>query len=420
MAPEQATTRGWLIWALAACFYAYGFLLRVAPSVMVDELMRDLAVGGAMLGTLSAAYFYAYASVQIPGGVMLDRFGPRMMIACACTLAAIGAGLFAIADSVAMALAARACIGFGVAFGYIGCLTLASAWFPPRRYGLVAGLTLTAGLAGAILGQAPLALLVETAGWRQTMLITAVAGLVIAVLVALLIRNRPADQPAPVHAKGSLADGVGTILADRQVWLMLVYNGMIAAPTLTFAGLWGVPYLVQVHDLSRAGAGGITSLMLVAWGISGPFMGWLSDRIGARTPPQRAGAALQLICCIILLYAHNLPLIGVAALCITMGIAGGAMIVTFAHGRDRHGGSNAGTVAGVLNTSVLGIGAVAQTVVGRMLDIRWAGDALNGARIYDADAFSFAFLTFVIASTLALLASLLLREVRHTPVPAPA
>jgi MFS family permease len=89
--------RAWLVWGLGAAFYAYGFFQRVAPAVMVDDLMRDFALGAVLLGSLSAAYFYAYAAVQIPVGILLDRFGPRPLLLGATLLAAAGSVLFALA-----------------------------------------------------------------------------------------------------------------------------------------------------------------------------------------------------------------------------------------------------------------------------------------------------------------------------------
>ena len=136
----------------------------VVPSVMVSDLMRDFAAGGAILGTLSGIFFYAYAALQIPLGVMLDRWGARRTLAGAATVCAVGTVLFATANTLPVAYAGRALIGAGSAFGWIGTLTLIGLWFPPNRFAFVAGITALIGMAGAVGGQAPLAAVVETFG----------------------------------------------------------------------------------------------------------------------------------------------------------------------------------------------------------------------------------------------------------------
>ena len=183
--------RAWLIWAIAAGFYSYGFFHRVAPSVIVDELMRSFALDATLLGTLSAAYFYTYAALQVPLGVLLDRFGPRRILMVGALAAAGGGTLFAMADSIGMAILARALIGAGVAVGYIGTLKLVSAWFPLQRFGLLAGLTLAFGTIGAIGAQLPLALLVDAFGWRASLLGVGIFGLVLVALIWALVSDAP-------------------------------------------------------------------------------------------------------------------------------------------------------------------------------------------------------------------------------------
>ena len=151
----------WLIWLMAALFYCYGFFQRVAPSVMVSELMRDFAVGGAVMGTLSAFYFYAYAGLQVPIGVMIDRFGPKRMLIAAGVLCAAGSVSFALAPGIGPAYVGRALIGAGAGCTWVSALKLAGNWFPAARFGMLTGMTLAFGMAGAVGGQAPLALAVE-------------------------------------------------------------------------------------------------------------------------------------------------------------------------------------------------------------------------------------------------------------------
>ncbi len=155
-------------WFLCAVFFLYAFVQRVAPSVMVDDLMRDFAVGGALLGNLSAYYYYAYAGSQIPVGVLMDRFGPRRLVTLAAALAGAGSLVFVLADGLWLASIGRLMIGFGCAFSFVGALNYAALWFPPNRFATLSGWAQMLGVLGGIIGQAPLGYLVETAGRQPT------------------------------------------------------------------------------------------------------------------------------------------------------------------------------------------------------------------------------------------------------------
>ena len=132
----------WCIWFLAALTYSYAFFHRVAPSVMVAELMSELAISGAMLGTLSALYFYPYVLLQIPLGALLETIGVRRLLSSALLLAGLGSFLFGVADSIFLAYLGRVLIGIGSSVGFLGSLALAAKWFAPSRYGFLSGLTM--------------------------------------------------------------------------------------------------------------------------------------------------------------------------------------------------------------------------------------------------------------------------------------
>ncbi len=405
--------RAWLIWAIAAGFYSYGFFHRVAPSVIVDELMRSFALDATLLGTLSAAYFYTYAALQVPLGVLLDRFGPRRILMAGALAAAGGGTLFAMADSIGMAILARALIGAGVAVGYIGTLKLVSAWFPLQRFGLLAGLTLAFGTIGAIGAQLPLALLVDAFGWRASLLGVGIFGLVLVALIWALVSDAPSTAAAPPATESRTAEPARSepparllaILSRPETWFLVVITGLTGAPILTFAGLWGVPYFVQAHGLERTTAAALTSLMLVAWAIGGPVLGALAGRV--RSPARLvliAGTLNGLLWLPFVLYP-SLPLAVALPLIVALGLGGGAMIIAFAVVRSIFGSAAAGRALGIVNSAVLLFGAGMQTAFGAVLDFNWAGASVAGNRVYDPAAYALAFILFAAAAGLVALAA---------------
>ena len=146
-----------LIWSLAAISFGYAFFHRVAPSVMVSDLMTEFAIGGAMLGVLSALYFYPYVLLQIPLGALLETVGARLLLTLALCTAGAGSVLFGLAEHLYLAYFGRILIGVGCGVGFLGSLALASRWFPPSRFGFLAGLTMFIGMGSGMLAQGPLA-----------------------------------------------------------------------------------------------------------------------------------------------------------------------------------------------------------------------------------------------------------------------
>ncbi|GBD45041.1 putative sulfoacetate transporter SauU [bacterium HR40] len=381
---RRAEWLGWIAWAIAALFYGYGFFQRVAPGVLVSDLMRDLALDGTRIGTLSAAYFYAYAAVQIPTGLLLDRFGARRLLACASLLAAAGGFVFAAAGGLGSAIVGRAAIGAGVGVAYVGCLAIAATSLPPERFGLVAGLTLTVGTAGALSAQIPLAVLVDLLDWRATMAGVAALGVLMALAAFFGIRDAGFDRQGN-RARASMTASLAAILGRSETWWLAGVTAFLGAPVLTFAGLWGVPYFRQVAGLAREQAGLFTSLLLVAWAVGGPLMGAVSDRVGRR-PVLIACALLMAASWLPFLLAAPPPMPLATAAMLVMGVAGGAMVVAYAAARDRFAEEGAATAMGIVNSSVLLAGALLQTFVGWFLDLGWRGQLAEGARVYPAAA----------------------------------
>lgn len=363
--------RAWLAWAAAATFYAYGFFQRVAPAVVSHELVVDLAGDATRLGVLSAAYFYAYAAVQVPAGMLLDRFGARRLLLAAAGIATLGGFLFALAPAFAAATAGRALVGLGVGCAYLGSLAIAARTLPPGRFGLVAGLTLAIGTAGALAAQAPLALLVAALGsWRAALVLVAAAGALVTLLLALAV---PADRrSAPGGGAGA---GLLDVLRRPPVWALLVVAGCTGAPILAFAGLWGVPWLRDAYGVDAARAGLFTSLVLLAWGVGGPLCGALSDRFGRRG--VLAGGALVAAASFASMQAEP-PLVLLPLPLALLGLSGGAMVAAYAFARDLVPPERAGAAMGLVNSGVLVFAALLQTLIGAVLDATRTGEVLSG------------------------------------------
>lgn len=409
-------TLAWLTWGLLASLYFVGFFQRVAPAVMVDELMRDFNIAATLLGNLSAIYFYTYAAMQIPSGLMSDAIGPRRVGALAALAAALGIFLFAQADSLWLAYLGRGLVGASVAVAFVACMKLAGHWFPANRFATVTGVSLLIGNLGGILAGVPLSEAVAGMGWRMAMLICAAATLLLAGMVWLWVRDDPGERGYATHAHPeafkdmSASRSLKLVIAQRETWPLFFAGGLIAAPVLTFAGLWGVPYLVQVHGMERSAAAGYTTAMLIGFAIGGPLLGALSDRIGRRKLPYLGAAIVNASCWLVFLYFSELSPALRTLLFAAIGFTAGSLIIGFAFAREVNHPGASGTVAGVVNMSVLGFAAIQQSGMGWILDRNWKGVMLEGARIYDAAAYHAAFFWLAVSALVGVVSVALTRE----------
>jgi len=391
----------WLVWSLGALLYLMGFFQRVAPAVMTDELMRTFSINAAGLGSLSALYFYSYVAMQIPTGILADRWGPRRLLAAGALVAALGTALFALAGSLFWAGMGRLLIGGGVAVAFVGLLKVATNWFPTRLFALVSGLALFSGIVGAVFADPPLRLMMAWYSWRAIIAGSAVVTLAICIGIWVFVRDTPSEkgyadfvQPGTtqqeVNQPGILG-GLVAIFRYTNTWLICFIPGAVVGAVLTFSGLWGVPYLATHHNLSTAGASALATTLMVAWAVGGPAFGWFSDRVGRLKTPYLWGCTIALAAWGGILLLPDLPMPVLITLLVIAGFCSGCMIIGFAFAKESVPVHLAGTVSGLVNMCTMAGPMILQPAVGWILDQKWQGQMENGIRVYPLEAYQAGF-----------------------------
>jgi MFS family permease len=389
------------VWCFGAVFYLLGFFHRVAPAVITAELMRDFHIGAAGLGNLSAFYFYSYVAMQIPTGILADRWGPRRLLTWGAMVASIGAVMFASAPGIDWVGAGRFLIGGSVAVAFVALLKLATAWFEPRRFALISGLALFFGIVGAVFAGTPLRILVDHFGWRNVVLFSAGATLLVGIGTWIFVRDYPHEKGfrnfpnSPTIASSTSGNGmiVGIleVFGYRNTWLLFVIPGGLVGCVLTFSGLWGVPFLITVYGVSPAVAASLTSSLLVSWALGGPFFGWLSDRLQNRKMLYLVGCGISAIGWGAIVMLKDVSLTLLASVLLVTGFASGSMIVSFAFAKESVPLRLSGTVAGVINMGVMTGPMILQPAVGWVLDRMWQGETVAGVRVYDVSTYRIGF-----------------------------
>ena len=395
---KRHTTKALIIILLATMFYVFEFVLQTSPAVMTDDLMRSFSLHAIGVSTLVAFFYYGYAPMQIPGGLLFDRFGPRFVLTCAVAMCTLGALLFSQANSYSIAALGRFMMGVGGAFSFVGVLIIASRWFPPKYFAMIAGILQLLGAAGAIVGQVPLAVIVERIGWRSTVFHIFLIGLVLLILVPLIVRNYPKGVDVPKKKKLGRGEiyNLKTIFKKPQTFIIAIYSFCAWMPMTVFAALWGVDFLSERFHLSTAHAAKWMAVVWLGVAVGSPLFGWFSEKIALRCLPLYLAGAIGLLASILLIYAQ-LPIWLALTALFLFGIGTSGQALSFAAVRDNNRHETVGTAMGFNNFAVVVGGAICQPLVGYLLHLGWHGEILHGVHFYGADDFQKAFIVIPVS-----------------------
>jgi sugar phosphate permease len=410
------------MWGLGAALYFIGFYQRVAPAVITAELSQAFGLSAAALGNLSAFYFYSYVAMQIPTGMLADRFGPRVLLTVGSAVAGVGTAVFAAAPDTWTANLGRLLIGGSVGVAFVSMLKLASHWMPARQFALASGVALTVGVFGAVFAGAPLRIMVDEFGWRSMMWVSAGATVLLGVFTWFRVQDDPVTRGYTSYAghadavdkhkqpgSGVFA-GLKEAFRNRNIILLFFISGAPSSIILTFAGLWGVPFLTTHYGLSAANAAGLCSTMMVAWAVGSLSYSTVSDRIGRRKVLYIGGMTVTLVLWATLIYTPKLPYTLLVALMLGIGFFGACFILSFAFAKESAPARLAGTVSGIANMGVIQGPMYMQPLVGVVLDHMWHGTIVDGKRVFDLVSYQQGFSMMLVWGVVAVVLLLMTRE----------
>ncbi len=411
----------WSIFAILIAIYMLVFFHRMAPAVISSDLMKAFNTSGAALGSLAAMYFYIYTAMQIPAGVLADTLGARVTVSAGTLVAGCGSVLFGMAGTFAGASVGRALVGLGVSVVFVGLFKSNSVWFSERNFGIISGLTLLLGNIGAIASAGPLAEVLRNHSWRSVFMALGGVTILLAVLAALLVRNRPEDMGFPsmrqMEGKSSHPasrrhwwDDLKSVVCTGAAWPVLWVDLGMVGSMLAFVGLWAIPFLRDVHSLGRSAAAVYTTSALAGFAVGSMLVGWLSDRIGRRKPVILGGTLLYAAACLGLAYLpwHPGP-VGIAQFAL-LGLSAGGFVVTFANAKEVVAPALSGMAVGLVNTGLFFGAAVMQPLYGWALDLNWNGRIENGVRVYAPSDYHTGFLIMLGCAVIAVAGACMIKE----------
>ncbi|MFB6178646.1 MAG: MFS transporter [Halorientalis sp.] len=419
---SDPTKRRWIAWTALAAAYALVSVHRLSTAVLAEQLTTAFGTTGAALGTLHASFFYIYAAMQLPAGIVADRVGSRRAVAAGTVVMSVGALVFGTAQTYLVAFLARALIGLGGSLLFIAILRFCANWFRPGEFARMSGLTIAAAGLGGMLATTPLAMVVTATDWRSTMLGLGVLGFVLAAVAYLLARDSPADAGLPeidgvpmarTPSLGAIAGNARGVLREPETWLVGIVLFAGTGVNITVFGLWGVPYLVQTYGLSVTRASTYTFLGSLGLLVGPPFVGWLSDRLERRTSLMVGGEALIAAGYATLAVTGRPPLPLVALVFLASGFLAGGYALGYTVIKERHVSGASGVATGTVNTMAFTGAALLPTLLGVVLDTYGTGQTINGARVYSVLGYRVAFGLVALVGLAAVLAGIVLHRLEH-------
>jgi MFS family permease len=419
---QHSAVLAWVVCLSAALFFFYEFIQMNMFNAISSDLMRNFHIHASTLGYLSATYLLADVIFLFPAGLLLDRLPVRTLILSAMILCIIGTLAFAITTSFTIAAIAHFMAGIGNAFCFLSCIKLASRWFAPRQMALVIGTIVTFAMVGGMVAQTPLALLNESLGWRNALLLNAGLGVFILAIIWYVVQDYPPQQQAQnqqqkqtLHAMG-LFESIKLALANPQNWLGGLYTSLLNLPIMVLGALWGSLHLVQVHHLLPAAAANVTSMIFLGTIIGAPLVGMLSDRLGYRRAPMIVFGVLSLITILAIIYLPNPSYAMLLVLYLLLGLFTSAQVLSYPLIAESNPRFLTGTATGLASVIIMGGGGVSQPLFGWLLDSHWDHLMVKGVPIFSQSDFSNALLMIPIAFAIGLLASLLIKETNCHPL----
>jgi sugar phosphate permease len=405
------TKRRWLAWGALGVVFLLVNIHRLSTAVLSEQLTADFGITAAQLGTLHASFFIIYALTQVPTGVLADRYGPRYVGSGGAFVLSVGALGFVASNGYVAAFLSRALIGLGSSVIFVTILRFCANWYRTDEFGTMTGLT--AGIAGlgAIFATTPLAVAIDRVGWRPTLTALGVLGFVGGALVFVLARKSPANaglepiDDVPEQPSVTLRETgayLTELAGDLDQWLLSIVFFATNGTVLTVIGLWGVPYLVVVYDVSVTTASTYTLLGSIGILVGGPAVGWVSDHLGRRILPMIAGLSAFLAALLVVPVVGKPPLALVAAAYFVIGFAVGFAMLALSAVKEKYPPDASGVATATINAWGFVGATVLPTLMGIALDEYRTDDTVAGSVVYTEFGYRVAFAITAVAVVVAI------------------
>lgn len=396
--------KAWLVCLAAGLFFFYEFFQLNVFDVINQLLRTDFQLNATKLSLLSSIYLWADLAFLIPAGILLDYYSTRAVVLSSLFICIVGIIGFALTSSFFLAAFFRFLSGIGNAFCFLACVLLILRWFPRHRQALMIGLVVTMAFLGGMAAHTPFAYLNEYLGWRRSLLLDGLVGVFLWVAIYQVMQDQP-DGKYITHKNVDRSLKFLQVLVNCQTWLAGLYTTFLNLPIMVLCALWGASYLQAVYKLSAVTASNVVNLLFIGSIVGCPLVGWLSDLHSRRKPLMIIGALTTLITLMPFFLGFNLTVGMLSILFFALGLFTSTQVISYPLIAESNSLKNTGAATGLASMLIMCGAAIGQILFGILMQ-KHAGTE----KIYTVADFQYALWMFPLATILALIASLLLRE----------
>lgn len=419
------------VWFPLAMAYMVGFFHRNAGALVGEYMKVDFAItSAAELGFLTSIYFYTSAVMQIPSGIIADKFDPKKGLLSAMGLIVIGTVISSFAQSLELLYFGRLVLSLGSAMIYINLFKIATNWWKTSEMGTISSFTSLVGNLGPLVATVPLAILINTLGWRGSYLVMAGVVIVAMVLCFILTKSTPRDaglmnwdeieaaesgktvEKKPAKKNIKVMESLKQVISNKQSLFPSIACAGMYGSFIAFFGIWAIPYFVQIYGLTRVEAASILFIGQLTYIIAGPLNGILSDKLKLRKKLFSGYIFVGVIGWLLLAFWNGgkPPMWGIYLVVILINIGASPIFMGLAYAREVNPPAFAGMAAGVVNVgSYIGAGLM-QPLVGYILETSSGTNVINGVKVYSLEAFQLGFICCACAMFIAWVATLMMKE----------
>jgi predicted MFS family arabinose efflux permease len=351
----------WAAWVIASIFYAYQYILRVMPSIMLDDIMQQFSMGAATFGQFSGIYYIGYSLVHIPVGIMLDRYGPRKVMTACSLLTVMGLMPLIFAELWIYPIIGRLLMGIGSSGAILGVFKIVRMTFSEKRFARMLSLSVTIGLIGAIYGGGPVSYMCNLFGYKYVVGVFATLGVALSIITYWVVPN------IKEIVQRSVMSDVKEVLSNRRVICSCIFAGMMVGPLEGFADVWGTVFLSQVYGFESTISAGIPSMMFIGMCFGAPVLTFFADKLGYLKTILGAGGIMALS--FFLLLATRFTPQTVSVSFIIVGVCCAYQILAIYKASTYVKEEVAGLTTAVANMIIMFFGYAFHTIIGGVVNL---------------------------------------------------
>jgi predicted MFS family arabinose efflux permease len=365
----------WTIWLLASIFYAYQYILRVMPNIMLDDIMQQFQIDTAAFGQFSGIYYIGYSLMHLPIGIMLDRFGPKKVMSSCILLTVLGLLPIIFADSFVYPLMGRFLIGMGSSAAILGLFKIIRIAFSEARFARMLSFSVTIGLIGAIYGGAPLSYMCEALGYKMVVGMFAGLGVILAALTYIIV---PEINNITTNERSIIFD-IKEAITNKKVILSCIFAGFMVGPLEGFADVWGSAFLKQVYGFDNVIAASLPSTIFIGMCFGAPILSFIAEKTSY--VGTIIGAGITMIIGFIGLILGYLNSSSISVSFIIIGICSAYQILAIYKASTYVSEHIAGITTAIANMIIMSFGYAFHSIIGLLIKIN-GGTESSQAFVY--------------------------------------